>query len=104
MRYRPPIEAARAAVAELKGKSDAIVALTHLSLEAIASSPSSVPEIDLILGGHEHENWLVERGPRFTPIVKADANVRSLAIVTLRFRSTARARRSRRGFSGSTTR
>ena len=38
----------------------------------------------MILGGHEHENWLIERGERFTPIVKADANVRSVAIVTMR--------------------
>jgi 5'-nucleotidase len=44
-----------------------------------------VPGIDLVLGGHEHENWLMYRGPRFVPIVKADANVRSLAIVTLTF-------------------
>src|SRR5690606_3565795 len=29
--------------------------------------------------------WLMHRGPRFVPIVKADANVRSLAIVTLTF-------------------
>jgi 5'-nucleotidase len=43
-----------------------------------------VPGIDLILGGHEHENWLIERGPGFTPIVKADANVRTVAIVSIR--------------------
>jgi len=49
-----------------------------------------VPEIDLILGGHEHENWLIRRGPHFTPIVKADANVRSLAIVTLTVGAAAR--------------
>jgi 5'-nucleotidase len=40
--------------------------------------------VDLILGGHEHENWVIERGPRFTPIIKADANVRTVAVVTLR--------------------
>jgi len=37
------------------------------------------------LGGHEHENWLIYRGADLTPIVKADANVRSLAVVTLAF-------------------
>lgn len=81
--YTPPVDAARAQVAALKGKTDAIVALTHLSLASDAELASAVPEIDLILGGHEHENWLIRRGPHFTPIVKADANVRSLAIVTL---------------------
>ena len=46
---------------------------------------NAVPEIDLVLGGHEHENWALQRGPHFTPIIKADANVRSLAIVQLSF-------------------
>jgi 5'-nucleotidase len=50
----------------------------------------SVPEIDLILGGHEHENWAIQRGPRLTPIVKADANVRTLAVVTIRVPRPAR--------------
>ncbi|HYT76855.1 MAG TPA: bifunctional metallophosphatase/5'-nucleotidase, partial [Vicinamibacterales bacterium] len=83
VRYAPPVDAARAAVAALKGKCDVIVALTHLALAGDQQVAEQVPEIDAILGGHEHENWLIERGPAFTPIVKADANVRTVAIVTL---------------------
>ncbi len=83
--YRDPIEAARAEVAKLRGTVDAIVALTHLSLSQDADFVIQVPDIDVVLGGHEHENWLLRRGPRFVPIIKADANVRSLAIVTLTF-------------------
>ena len=86
VRYRDAIQAARAEVEKLRATTDAIVALTHLSLEQDAEFVSAVPGIDLVLGGHEHENWLMYRGPRFVPIVKADANVRSLAIVTLTFR------------------
>lgn len=86
VRYRDAIEAARAEVEKLRGATDAIVALTHLSLEQDAEFVSAVSGIDLVLGGHEHENWLMYRGPRLVPIVKADANVRSLAIVTLTFR------------------
>jgi 5'-nucleotidase len=85
VRYAPPVDAARAAVGALKGKCDAIVALTHLALAGDQQVAEQVPEIDLILGGHEHENWVIERGDHFTPIVKADANVRTAAIVTLRF-------------------
>jgi 5'-nucleotidase/UDP-sugar diphosphatase len=88
VRYAPPVESARAAIAELKGKSDVIVALTHLALAGDQQVAEEVPEIDLILGGHEHENWLIERGPHFTPIVKADANVRTVAVVTLRIPRT----------------
>lgn len=84
VRYTPPVDAARAALAQLKGKTDVVVALTHLTLAGDREIAETLPEIDLILGGHEHENWLIERGPRFTPIVKADANVRTVAVVTLR--------------------
>jgi 5'-nucleotidase / UDP-sugar diphosphatase len=84
VRYAPPVESARTAVAELKGQCDVIVALTHLTLDGDRAIAENVPEIDLILGGHEHENWQIERGPRFTVIVKADANVRTVAVVTLR--------------------
>ncbi|MCC6195947.1 MAG: bifunctional metallophosphatase/5'-nucleotidase [Burkholderiales bacterium] len=84
LRYRDGIAAAKEAVGKLRGKVDAIVALTHLSLAQDAELVEAVPGIDLVLGGHEHENWIVYRGP-FVPIVKADANVRSLAIVTLSF-------------------
>jgi 5'-nucleotidase len=90
VRYMPPVDAARAAVARLKGRCDVIVALTHLALEGDRQIAESVPEIDLILGGHEHENWAIQRGPRLTPIVKADANVRTLAVVTIRVPRPAR--------------
>ena len=84
VRFREAIEAARAEIEKLRGRTDAIVALTHLSLAQDAEFVEAVPGIDLVLGGHEHENWLMYRGP-FVPIVKADANVRSLAIVTMTF-------------------
>ena len=78
-------------LAQLQGKVDAVIALTHLSLAGDQDLVTQVPGIDLVLGGHEHENWLLRRGPGFTPIVKADANVRTVAIVTLTFgRATTR--------------
>ena len=83
--YRDAIAAAKAEVEKLRGRTDAIVALTHLSLAQDTEFVTAVPGIDVVLGGHEHENWLMYRGPRFVPIVKADANVRSLAIVSLTF-------------------
>lgn len=85
VRYSPPVDAARQQIAQLKGKVDAIIALTHLSLAGDQDLVTEVPDIDLVLGGHEHENWLLRRGPGFTPIVKADANVRTVAVVTLAF-------------------
>jgi 5'-nucleotidase len=88
VKYQPPVASAKAAVASLAGKTDAIIALTHLSLAGDAELANAVPEINLILGGHEHENWMLRRGEHFTPIIKADANVRSLAIVSMSFGAT----------------
>ena len=34
----------------------------------------NIPEIDMIMGGHEHENYYYLRGSEMTPIYKADAN------------------------------
>jgi 5'-nucleotidase/UDP-sugar diphosphatase len=69
VRYQPPIDVARARVAGFRGKVDAIVALTHLPNEEDQALVEAVPEIDLVLGGHDHENWYLRRGPSFTPIV-----------------------------------
>jgi 5'-nucleotidase len=85
VQYLPAVDAARLQAVALKDRTDALVALTHQSLAADIAVATAVPEIDLILGGHEHENWLVRRGAGFTPIVKADGNGRSAAIVTLTF-------------------
>ena len=85
VRYTPPVAAAREQLAQLQGKVDAVIALTHLSLAGDQDLVTQVPGIDLVLGGHEHENWLLRRGSQFTPIVKADANVRTVAIVALTF-------------------
>jgi 5'-nucleotidase len=44
-----------------------------------------VPALDLIMGGHEHENWYLQRGAGMAPIAKADANVRTVYLHHLRF-------------------
>lgn len=40
----------------------------------------TIPEIDLIMGGHEHQNMQLFRGLDFTPVFKADANARTAYI------------------------
>lgn len=85
VRYRDPIPAAREELARLQGETDAIIALTHLPLAQDAEFLEALPEVDLSLGGHEHENWHMRRGRQFAPIVKADANGRSIAVVTMAF-------------------
>ncbi len=87
VKYLPQIDSAKAQIAKL-GDVDAIIALTHLSLQQDQDLVRAVPEINLVLGGHEHENWLIYRGPNLTPIIKSDSNLQTLAVVKLLFSPT----------------
>lgn len=79
-RLTDPIEAARRVAAMLRDSVDVVVALTHQTLVQDVALAETVPEVDLILGGHDHENLQIRRGDRLTPILKADANVRTVWI------------------------
>ncbi|MFP5356656.1 MAG: 5'-nucleotidase C-terminal domain-containing protein, partial [Gemmatimonadota bacterium] len=81
VRYDDPLASLRAHAAMIRDSVDVLLALTHLSIADDQRVAESIPDIDLILGGHEHENYLLQRGPRFTPIIKGDANVRTVAVV-----------------------
>ncbi|MBH8554438.1 bifunctional metallophosphatase/5'-nucleotidase [Nostocaceae cyanobacterium CENA357] len=83
--YTDPIATAKQQVQVLKGKADIIVAITHLSIESDRQLAETVPEIDIIIGGHEHENMQQWRGRDFTPIFKADANARTVYVHKLSY-------------------
>ena len=85
VRAADPLGTLAAQARDLRPRVDALVALTHLELEQDMELARTVPEIDLILGGHEHENWEVRRGSDFTPVLKADANARSVYVHRLRW-------------------
>jgi 5'-nucleotidase len=80
VRYVDPFVTAKEQAKLLKNKVDILIAVTHLALENDIKLAETVPELDIILGGHEHENVQVWRGKDFTPIFKADANVRSVYV------------------------
>jgi len=55
LKFLDPIQAAKAVVARARRvKADVIVALTHQDMADDKLLAAAVPEIDLILGGHEH--------------------------------------------------
>lgn len=95
--YLDPIEAAQIQVAQLQAQgADVIVALTHLPLAEDQQLVAAVPEIDLVLGGHEHENvqqWRIGDRPSQStdcstsgvPIFKADANARTVYVHRLSY-------------------
>lgn len=81
-----PVAAAREATRELHERgADIIIGLTHQSIESDIVLAESVPKIDLIMGGHEHENYHLLRGIDYTPIAKADANAKSAFVHRLSY-------------------
>ena len=84
VRVADPLPSIAAEARRLRADVDVLVALTHLDLDQDMELAATVPEIDLVLGGHEHENWQVRRGSDFTPVAKADANARSAWVHRLR--------------------
>lgn len=80
VKYTDPITTAKEQVNALKGKVDLIIALTHLTIEQDRILAETIPEITMILGGHEHQNIQQWRGMDFTPIFKADANAKTVYI------------------------
>ncbi|MCT7993971.1 bifunctional metallophosphatase/5'-nucleotidase [Laspinema olomoucense] len=86
--YTDPIQSATSQVQQLQGQVDILVALTHLSLEQDKQLAEAIPEIDLIIGGHEHENIQVWRGLNLTPIFKSDANARTVYVHRLIYDTT----------------
>ncbi len=90
VRYRDWYESVRSQVALIRDSVDIMIGLTHLALQQDVRLAEEIPELDLIVGGHEHENWILRRGPELTPIVKADANVRTIAVIDLTWHAATR--------------
>ncbi|MFL6197071.1 MAG: bifunctional metallophosphatase/5'-nucleotidase [Thermoanaerobaculia bacterium] len=78
--YADPLASFRSEAEALTGQADVVIGLTHLAFADDQKLAEGVPGVSLILGGHEHENMRALRGPAFTPILKADANVRTVYV------------------------
>jgi 5'-nucleotidase / UDP-sugar diphosphatase len=72
--------AASAQVKVLRPQVDVLIAMTHLAIDQDLRLAQGLPEIDLIMGGHEHENIIMRRGLNLTPIAKADANLHTVYV------------------------
>lgn len=73
---------AHVAIGQLKAAgAQLIIGLTHQSRSADSSILANEPDLDLILGGHEHKWQEVQIGNRI--VVKADANSRTAQIITV---------------------
>lgn len=82
--YGDPMNGAVKAFNTLEEKgADVIFGLTHLEIEQDTELAQKLPQIPLIMGGHEHNNMLVPVGD--SRVAKADANAKSLYIHTITY-------------------
>jgi 5'-nucleotidase/UDP-sugar diphosphatase len=72
LKLRDPIQSTKEILPEIMGKSDIIIALSHIGLGADILLAEKCPEIDIIVGGHSH-NQLNE--PMFVPKKDGKGNV-----------------------------
>ena len=77
------LEAGSAMNSLTSAKSDIIVGLTHLTIEEDIKVAEAFEDIDLIMGGHEHNNMYVPAGGIY--IAKADANAKTMYVHTLTY-------------------
>ena len=68
-------EAARSAAETLRPQCDIVIGLTHLNVEDDDTLAATIPDIDLIIGGHSHthnfEPRMIANAGGFTPILRA---------------------------------
>ena len=68
-------EAAQSAVDALRPQCDIVIGLTHLNVEDDDTLAATIPDIDLIIGGHSHshndEPRMIANDEGYTPILRA---------------------------------
>lgn len=79
--YTNHISATEQQVAALDGQVDILIALTHFEVSTDIETANQFPEIDLILGGDDHDNMVVQTNN--APIYKSDSNARNVQIIDL---------------------
>ena len=79
--YTDPLQTAKQAYNSLKDSVDAVVAITHQSMEADELLAREVPGLAAIIGGHEHDQRFAKIGD--VHITKAMANAKNAYVVNL---------------------
>jgi len=76
--YSDFYEDAKIAYNNLKTSTDLVIGLTHLKISQDKMLSNMLPEVPLIMGGHEHTNMLIPVGK--SVITKADANAKTVYV------------------------
>lgn len=88
LRFGSPVESVKRYLPEMQRQADVIVALTHLGLEGGSARlggdtelAMAVPEIDLIIGGHDHQAFRTARAVGETKVFQTGAYSENLGRV-----------------------
>lgn len=82
--YSDPFQSAKSSYRQLLAqKAEVVVGLTHLAVEDDLKLSAELPEVPLIMGGHDHSNMMRRVGTAV--VAKADANARTVYVHTLRY-------------------
>jgi len=79
--YTDPLATAKTLYKQIKDSVDAVVAITHQSIEEDEILAKEIPGLAVIIGGHEHDQYFEKTGNVY--ITKALANARSAYILAL---------------------
>lgn len=83
VQYKDVFEEATRSYNNLKDTVDVVFGLTHVKIAQDSKILEMLPNIPLIMGGHEHTNMLVPVGNSF--VAKADANAKTAYIHRISF-------------------
>jgi 5'-nucleotidase len=83
LNYTDAFKVAKQKVMELDKKVDILIALTHFKSSLDKKLAQRFPQIDLILGGDDHEHMSIHMGAGLASIYKSDSNARNVQIIDL---------------------
>ena len=86
--YKDVFQSVSMALTSLSNTTDLQIALSHLNMEDDIKMAKLNPALDLIMGGHEHENMKHQIGP--TVLTKADANAKSVYVHRISYNVTSK--------------
>jgi 2',3'-cyclic-nucleotide 2'-phosphodiesterase (5'-nucleotidase family) len=79
--YKDPLATAKKLYNEIKDSCDVVIAVTHQFLQDDSILAVNIPQIPVIIGGHEHDMRFLKVGNTY--ITKAHSNARSAYVVKL---------------------
>lgn len=81
--YKDVFQSVSMSLSSMTNNTDLQIALSHLNMEDDIKMAKLNPSLDLIMGGHEHENMKHQIGS--TILTKADANAKSVYVHRISF-------------------